>query len=154
MLALVLEPLIAAKAKERQATSTGGAKPQLRENSHEAERGRTDESLAQIAGISSNTIRRAVREQHKKINPVQEPRGGEGMNKDRRQELAGICIRLGGVLSDLEALQAEEENSRDNTPENLQGTERYEESEAACDALADAVDGLNTAIDAISQITD
>ena len=48
---LILEPLIAAKAKERQATSTGGASPQLRENSREAEKGRTDESLAQIAGI-------------------------------------------------------------------------------------------------------
>lgn len=58
-LTFVLEPLIAAKAKERQATSTGGANPQLRENSHEAEKGRTDESLAQIAGVSSNTIRRA-----------------------------------------------------------------------------------------------
>ena len=52
------EPLVAAKAKERQATSTGGANPQLRENSHEAEKGRTDESLAQIAGVSSQTIRR------------------------------------------------------------------------------------------------
>jgi len=46
----VLKPLIAAKAKERQATSTGGTKPQLREISHEAENGRTDESLAEIAG--------------------------------------------------------------------------------------------------------
>lgn len=55
----VLEPLVAAKAKERQATSTGGVNPQLRENSREAEKGRTDETLAQIAGISTNTIRRA-----------------------------------------------------------------------------------------------
>lgn len=58
-LAFVLEPLIAAKAKERQ---VAGLKQNqtVRENSHEREQqSRTDESLAQIAGISSNTIRRA-----------------------------------------------------------------------------------------------
>lgn len=74
------------------------------------------------------------------------------MNKGRRQELARICARLEDALSDLETVQAEEENSRDSTPENLQGTERYEESEAACDNLTDAVDGLTAAIDAINQI--
>ena len=42
--------------KARQVTSTGGANPQLRENSHEAVR--TDESLAEIADVSSNTIRK------------------------------------------------------------------------------------------------
>lgn len=60
-LALVLEPLIAAKAKERQvAAQNNNAGMAVRENSRELEqKGRTDESLAQIAGISSNTIRRA-----------------------------------------------------------------------------------------------
>ena len=54
-----LSPLIAAKAKERQ---LAGLKQNqtVRENSREREQQeRTDESLAQIAGISSNTIRRA-----------------------------------------------------------------------------------------------
>ena len=60
-LAFVLEPLIAAKAKERQAEFYGNQHTGvLRENSHEVQgRGRTDESLAKIAGTSSNTIRRA-----------------------------------------------------------------------------------------------
>lgn len=61
------------------------------------------------------------------------------MNKARRQELTRICGRLEDALSDLEAVQAEEENRRDSTSENLQGTERYEESVAACDNLTDAV---------------
>lgn len=58
---MVLEPLIAAKAKERQvAAQNNNAGMAVRENSRELEqKGRTDESLAQIAGISSNTIRRA-----------------------------------------------------------------------------------------------
>lgn len=52
-----LERIEAAKAKERQATSTGGSNPQLRENSNEA--GRTDEIVANKLGIgSSNTYRR------------------------------------------------------------------------------------------------
>lgn len=56
-LAFVLEPLIAARAKERQGQRND---LNIRENSHECyEKGRTDESLAKIAGISSNTIRRA-----------------------------------------------------------------------------------------------
>lgn len=76
------------------------------------------------------------------------------MNKPRRSELSRIRGQLEQALSDLEAVQAEEEDSRDSTPENLQGTERYEESVAACDNLTDAVDGLNAAIDAISQIAE
>lgn len=47
-----------AKAKERQATSTGGADPQLRENSHKA--ARADEATAEQFGISSNTMRREL----------------------------------------------------------------------------------------------
>lgn len=76
------------------------------------------------------------------------------MNKGRRQKLARICVRLEDALSDLETVQAEEENSRDSTPENLQGTERYEESVDACDNLTDAVDSLNAVIDAINRITE
>ncbi len=58
-LVLILEPMIAAKAKERKIGSLVQYGP-VRENSHEREeeKGRTDESLAQIAGISSNSIRR------------------------------------------------------------------------------------------------
>ena len=76
------------------------------------------------------------------------------MNNPRRSELDRIREQLEQALNDLEAVQAEEEDSRDSTPENLQCTEQYEESEAACDNLTDAVDSLNAAIDAISQITE
>lgn len=54
-LALRLKPAIAEKAKERQGTRTD---LNIRENSHECEPGRTDEQLANVAGLSSNTIRR------------------------------------------------------------------------------------------------
>lgn len=52
-----LEKIESVKARERMATSTGGVKPQLCENSHEA--GRTDEIVAEKLGIgSSNTYRK------------------------------------------------------------------------------------------------
>lgn len=58
VLALQLEPLYAAEAKRRQATSTGGAHPQLSQKSDEAASMRTDERLAQVAGVSRDTIRK------------------------------------------------------------------------------------------------
>lgn len=71
------------------------------------------------------------------------------VNKARRSDLNRICGQLEQVLNDLEAVQAEEEDSRDSTPEGLQNTERYEQSEVACDRLAEAIEGLETAINAI-----
>lgn len=58
VLALKLEPLYAAEAKRRQATSTGGTHPQLLQNSAKAEPLHTDEQLAKLAGTSRDTIRK------------------------------------------------------------------------------------------------
>lgn len=58
VLALQLEPLYAAEARRRQATSTGGASPQLLQISAKAEPLHTDERLAQVAGVSRDTIRK------------------------------------------------------------------------------------------------
>jgi hypothetical protein len=55
-----LEPLIKEKARENQATSTGGANPQLLSNCTKAEaKINTREELAKLAGVSQGTIRRA-----------------------------------------------------------------------------------------------
>lgn len=76
------------------------------------------------------------------------------MNKTRRDELDRIRSRLEQALDSLEAVKSEEEDSRDNTPESLQYTDRYEQSEAACDSLAEAVGNLEAAIDAIIEATE
>lgn len=57
---LVLEgkETLAAKAKERQATSTGGAKPQLVPKLAQAEKGRTLDILAKESGIPRETLRK------------------------------------------------------------------------------------------------
>ena len=76
------------------------------------------------------------------------------MNKLRRKDLSRVMDKIQDVLSELSSLQEEEEEYRDNMPENLQGSERYERADEACDNLCSACDSLEEAIsyieDAIS----
>lgn len=41
------------------------------------------------------------------------------MNNKRRSDLQRLSSQLEQILSELEAIQGDEENSRDSTPENL-----------------------------------
>ena len=60
MVAEKLRPLIAPKARERQATSTGGSKPQLRPKSDKAEMPiepiNTNKEIAKLADVSHDTV--------------------------------------------------------------------------------------------------
>ena len=51
------------------------------------------------------------------------------MNKVRRKSIQDIASQLETLKSELEGLQGEDEDYRDNIPENLQGSARYERSE-------------------------
>ena len=48
------------------------------------------------------------------------------MNKQRRTTLNQINDLIASVYEDLESCKDQEEEYRDNMPENLQGSERYE----------------------------
>lgn len=72
------------------------------------------------------------------------------MNKIRRKNLQTIIDRLEDIKADLEEITYEEEKCRDNIPENLQGSEKYERADEACDNLNDAADTLNEVIDSIT----
>lgn len=72
------------------------------------------------------------------------------MNKVRRKNLQSIIDRLDDIKADLEEITYEEEEYRDNIPENLQGSEKYERADEACDSLNDAADTLNEVIDSIT----
>lgn len=50
------------------------------------------------------------------------------MNKIRRKNLQSIIDQLEELKGSLEDLQSEEEEYRDNIPENMQGSERYEKA--------------------------
>lgn len=71
------------------------------------------------------------------------------MNKFRRKALSDIIDQLEELKSSIEELQQEEEEYRDNMPENLQSSERYEIADNACSNLYDAVDSLENAISSI-----
>ena len=71
------------------------------------------------------------------------------MNKIRRKNLQSIIDQLEGLRDSIEDLQAEEEAYRDNIPENMQDSERYEKADAACSNLSDAVDELEEVISSI-----
>lgn len=68
------------------------------------------------------------------------------MNKARRKALDEVISKIEEAKELLENLQAEEEEYRDNMPENLQGSERYEAADAAVDNMSSAVDALDEAI--------
>lgn len=71
------------------------------------------------------------------------------MNKARRKALDEVISKIEEAKELLENLQAEEKEYRDNMPENLQGSERYEAADAAVDNMSSAVDALDEAISSI-----
>jgi len=76
VLALKLEEIIAAKAKENQATSTGGAHPQLCQNSDKAAID-TKKELAKVARVSHDTIAK-VKKIESKASPEQKEKLAKG----------------------------------------------------------------------------
>ena len=76
------------------------------------------------------------------------------MNKARRKNIQDVVNQLEDLKSTLEDLQGEEEEYRDNIPENLQGSERYEKAEEACDTLSEEVDGLENIITSLGELAE
>lgn len=76
------------------------------------------------------------------------------MNKARRKKIQDTADQLEVLKSTLEDLQGEEEVYRDNIPENLQGSERYEKADEACDTLGDAVSALEDVISSLSELSE
>lgn len=74
------------------------------------------------------------------------------MNKERRTQIKKLTNELEDVKTKLKYILRKEEGILDNTPENLQGTDRYSESENAIDVLDDVVDNLEFAIESLNEI--
>lgn len=75
------------------------------------------------------------------------------MNKERRNRVARIVNTLSPCVEELEEVKNDEDASRESIPENLQGGERYEQSEECSDTLEDAIDNLRDVIDCLNGIT-
>lgn len=74
------------------------------------------------------------------------------MNKKRKTEVTRIIGNLRQSLEDLEGVQGDEESALDNIPENLQGSQRYEDTEEALERIDDAVSSVQDAIENLENI--
>ena len=68
------------------------------------------------------------------------------MNKIRRAALVEIALKLEDIYNVLVDLAEEEEQYRDNMPENLKQSARYEKSENASSYIGDALESIESAI--------
>lgn len=75
------------------------------------------------------------------------------MNQKRRQAIVELLKILGAVSSKLEILMEEEDEYRESMPENLQSSQKYDDSEEASENLEEAYDAVNNAINALEGIS-
>lgn len=73
------------------------------------------------------------------------------MNKMRRKEIDKVISLIEEAKSMTEYIMSEEEDYRDNMPENLQGSMKYDAAEEAIDNMQDAIDSLEEAIDSLNE---
>lgn len=73
------------------------------------------------------------------------------MNNLRRKTLQDLYNIITDAKDNLDEVRDEEECYKDNMPENLQNSERYEKAEAAVDALENAICSLEEALDSIEE---
>lgn len=86
------------------------------------------------------------------LREIQSKEGGSFMNQERRRRLEIILERLERIQSGVEEVLDEEEHYRERVPEGLQDSEQYEQSDAVCDDLSEALDGLADAVSSIVSV--
>lgn len=73
------------------------------------------------------------------------------MNKERRKRVDAIIDALENLKGDIEEVLEEETEYRDNIPENMQQSERYETADQNCDCLQSAYDSMEEAIEQLEE---
>ena len=82
---------------------------------------------------------------------AREQKGAYTMNNARRKALNSIIERLENLQTDLQDIQAEEQEAFDNLPEGLQASERGEAMETAIDNLEEAVSMFDDLVELIQE---
>lgn len=75
------------------------------------------------------------------------------MNKQQRNKLKDIQAQLSSLISIVTSIKEEEQDKLDNTPENLQNSERYTQMEDAVDYLEEAIDNMEKAYENIDNVS-
>lgn len=73
------------------------------------------------------------------------------MNRDRRESLRNASDMLRTVKQVVDKALGQEQDALDSVPENLESSERYEKMENAVDALSDASEELDEALEHIME---
>lgn len=73
------------------------------------------------------------------------------MNNKRRKELRRAIDMIETALDIVNSVKDEEEDTMYNYPENLQGTEIYENMETAVDTMDDAVSNIDDGISSLNE---
>ena len=74
------------------------------------------------------------------------------MNKARRKQIAAAIGILETVKETIEDIRGAEEDAYDNLPESIQESDKGEEMQEYVEALEDACDSLDEALDRLSDI--
>lgn len=74
------------------------------------------------------------------------------MNNVRRKNIEKVIGMISDARSLLEELMQEEEEYRDNMPENLQSSERYEKADEACYAMEEAIGNMEDIESALEEV--
>lgn len=74
------------------------------------------------------------------------------MNDARRRQLRRAIVLINEATSIMESVCDQEEEARDNMPENLQSTDRFEAMEDAIDSLNNAAEKLEEAVESIESV--
>lgn len=87
-----------------------------------------------------------------KPNKLNQIKGWNNMNKQRRTEIANIVTELEILKERLDKVFSEEQDVFDNMPENLQYSMRGEESQEAIDNMDGAMSDLENVISQLEDI--
>ena len=74
------------------------------------------------------------------------------MNRKRRDKLKNAAKLIGEASMIIDSVCSEEEDSMDNYPENLQGTETYERMEGSVDIMNDLMYDLDHTVEKIMSV--
>ncbi|WP_430617207.1 hypothetical protein IGI86_001862 [Enterococcus sp. AZ188] len=73
------------------------------------------------------------------------------MNRLRRARLQGVSDSISELIETLRDIRDNEENYKENMPENLYGSERYEKAEEAVEQIEEAIELLESATESIEE---
>ncbi len=83
------------------------------------------------------------------------------MNEPRRkiisktlEKITEVQGLLEDIQSDIDSVYTDEQIARDNIPESLQETERYEKCDAACDNLDTAASSIDDVLQSLQEVAD